>query len=243
VSAPIQGIQSELFQYATKGEAPVVPSVPLNRQMGVFNCNAVNNSGVTAMVGIMRLLSPAIVKVYKLVSGVYSELSGPEIHTGAAGDGFAIGFRENISLLGLNISTTATGGDFTIQYSSDGATFGALPAGSQLEAPADFSVGGNNYAVIQSPLDAAMGGPAGLDQGLFYLNVISTGALSGPVEVASLWYGKSLTLWDQVQNGQAASISFDWKRPLILNGGENLIPYFAVPDAANRVSTFYNVNG
>lgn len=250
MSAPIQGIQNKLTHYATKGDVAAVSGIPASKMMGLFNCAAVNNSGGAAQVGVMKLLTNGAAKLYKLVSGVYSPLdlsvldSGTlEIHTGDAGDGFAIGYREEIGMLGINISTTATGGDFTAQYSSDGSTFGALPAGSSIESPTDFSAAGKNYEVLQPPVDMMMGGPAGLDQSLFYINVISTGALSGIVEIDDLWIAKFLTLWNQVEDGQAASVSFDWKRPLILNGGEGVIPYFNIPNAANRVSTFYNVNG
>ena len=244
-----RGIEPVTFQYATKGDVNGIPDAPADKQIGLNNFAAYNNSGAPASVGILRKLSLATTKIYKLVSGVYTLLdnadiaAGLEVHSGAANDGFAVGSIMRTGMLGIGISTTATGGDFTGQYSNDGATFSALPSGALVEAPADYSAGGNNYHVMQSPLDAQAGGPAGLDQSLFYVQVISTGILSGPVEINNLYAASFLTLWKFIADGNPAQVSFDWNRPLMLNGDENIIPYFASPSDDNRVSSFYSLNG
>lgn len=247
---PVQGIQNKVIQYSAKGGEPAVASAQPGQQLNLFNATAINYSGGVADVGVMKVLNPAVAKVYKLVSGVYTPLSledlasGLEVNAGGAGDGFAVGYAgECLGFANLNISTAAAGGDFTCQYSNDGSTFIDIPTGSSLEKPTDWSSAGANYAVLQSPQDAVAGGPAPLDPSFTYLQFISSGALAGPVEIDGLVLGAFMTLWNDVADKSGISVSFDWGRPLPLGGGENVGAYFSAASTANRFSTFYNVNG
>ena len=241
-------IENKLVHYPGKGKEAAVPGVSSASQIHVFNCAAVNNSGATAMVGVCRKLAQQSLKLYSLASAVYTELDldnlsgGLQIFTGNSGDGFVVGSIYEPNLVGVTVSTAAAGGTYAIQY-YNGSSFVALPSMAALETAADYNAVGDRYNVFQAPVDMVRGGPAGLDQNLYYMQVVDTGPVAGPIEIDDLWAASFLTLFNEVENGQAASVSFDWRKPFPLDGSQNLIPYFASPNANNRVSTFFSTVG
>jgi len=249
MSAPNDKIANQVRQYPSKGKEPAITDIPGDKQISIFNASAVNNAGQTEQVGILRLLTLAKVRLYSLVGGVYTELDLKNLLAGlpvigtTIGDGFAVGAKSEPHLVGVTVSATGAGGTFKRQYSKDAATFIDLPAGSEIEAPTNYAVAADAYHVLQSPIDQTRGGPAVLDQSLYYTQIVSTVAQAGVVSINDLWVGTFLTLWNEVVNGNAAFSSFDWRTPYPLDGSDNIIPYFSVPSSANRTSIFYMTTG
>lgn len=238
-----QLIQNELRQYPSKGKEIAVTDVPASNQLALFNALAQNNSGATASVGVMRRLALGSTKLYDLQSAVYTQLDlsqlsgGLQVFTTTIGDGYVVAHRRPVNLLGVTISVVGAGGVFDVQYWNGSAFVTALV----IEAPADYSVAADTYTVLTTPIDWVAGGPAGLDQTLYNLQVVATTAPGGAVSISDLWNGNFLTYWTQVLDGQGASIGFDWNKPLVLESGENVMPYYNSPDAANNSSVYYAV--
>lgn len=239
-----QSIQNELRAYPSKGKQPAVPEAQaVDRSLAILNAVAWNNSGSTQRVGLLRLLDPSQLKLYTLVSAVYTLEtdigSGVDIFTTTIGDGFALGHKRPPNLAGFVATVAGAGGVYDVQY-WNGSAFVTIAA--PLETGA-FTSTGENYTVIQSPIDWVKGGPAGLDQNLFYLQVVSSTAPANNVTVDELWSGNFFTLWDGVLDKQAAQINFDWNKPVVLEANENVIPYYTTADSDNRVSIFFHFSG
>lgn len=246
-----QQLQNTEIQYSSKGKEDAIPNIASERQIHIYNAVAKNNSGSSAQVGIMRKMAEGdTLRIYSLIGSTYTQLNTSaafQIFDGTSGNGYAVGSKLPPHLVGLTISSANTGGTFVLEYHRSGfAAFQTLPTGSEIESPTDYSSTGDIYNVYAQPQDMVVGPPSGttgLDPRLWYFQVRTTAGMGGAVEADDLWVGNFLALFDVVANGSGANVNFDWNKPFPLNGSENIIPYFNVPSAANRVSYFFTTTG
>jgi hypothetical protein len=230
--------------YPGTSKDPIV-SLPADRGLAVYNMAAFNKSGSSMDVGLARLFNASLLKLYALESSAYTlrdfSAGAQQIFTTTIGDGFAVGAKEPPSLVGVNVSTAGAGGVYKLQY-WDGSAWQDI-ASDLISKSDDYSATGENFQVTQEPLGWAKGGPAGLDQGLYYLQVVSTTAPAGPVSADEFWGAQILSLFPSTPDGGFAQLSFDWNKPHKFDAGESLVPYFQTADAANFVSGFYAIFG
>ena len=153
-----------------------------------------------------------------------------------------MGATKPVNLLGMTVSTAAAGATIVLKY-FNGTSFVVIPA--QVFDTPSYAATIDTYLTFPTPLDWVKGGPSGsgLDANLYFVQVTAGVAHAGNVSVNDMWAASFFTVWDLVLNGQPATISFDWGKPQQLDGGENIIPYFNVPSADNRVSYFFNETG
>lgn len=226
--------------YEEKGHSPAF-TTPANQQKMLFNLRAHNNSGGLCDVGICRQLASGKYKIWKKVSGVYTDITDlivagtpTEIFSGAANDGFVIQSERRLGLIGIYVSTAQAGGTFTYTY------WAGITAGlTTLEAPTNYSVAGENYIVFPSPYQAVPGGPTGLDQNMYTVEVLSTVAPAGAVSSDEIWLGEFLELFLNVPSAAAVQISFPEAQPFFLNASESVFPYFSVPSISNTFGAYY----
>lgn len=238
---------SYLGLYATKGKAAAF-TVPASKQLYVFNMRAMNNSGSTINVGIMRRLVTSEYAFYQYVASgtTYTNAStalnagtATVAFAGANNDGFAVQSQRLFSMVGLTISTAQSGGVFTYKY-WNGSAFTTL---TTLEVPTDYSATGDIYAVFVPPSDWTPGGSTGLDQSKYSILVQSTTAPAAAVSVNAIWTGQFLEFIKGVANNAGVQVAFPDSKPLLLEGGEGLFPYFSTASASNQFASFYAIPG
>jgi len=251
-----QFIQDTYSLYPDKGKPAGIPDIPSGKQVQIFNARAFNNTGSAQRVGLMRLLAESRFNFFSYddSAGLGSQytkidtsnlIANPAtIFTADDNDGFAISHPKRIGLLGLTVATFAAGGVFEYRYNRNGI-FNDFP--STLDLPADYNSTGDKYHAWIPPLDWVVEGETGdglaaLAPNEFVLRVRAT-TTPGIVTINDLWAAVFFDTFKLVQPGQTQQITFDWNRPLTLDGGENVIPYFETPDPTNAFASFYSTVG
>jgi hypothetical protein len=236
---------SVLRSYSTKGKLSVFP-VQASKGNYLYNVRAWNNSGSSQTVGLLVLAVKGEYNLYQYTNTgpVYTNVtasisSGVNIFSGTNNDGFIVQSNQVPGLIGMTISTNASGGTFTYGY-WNGSSFTTL---TTLENPSNYNTAGDNYIVFQPPQPFVVGGPAGTDQNKYSIFVQSTTAPGSAVAINNLWLGTFLDLYQGVPNNAAVQVMFPDSKPYLTSSGAGVIPYFSVPNAANQVGVYLAITG
>lgn len=242
-----------LTAYATKGKVAMF-SVPGNKQCYVYNVRAANNSSGAINVGLLKkFYNPSgqtatsgggyalfqYTAVGPVITDVTSQITAgtaTNIFTATNNDGFIVGGHAMFGMVGLTISTARAGLTLTYKY-WNGSVYTTL---TTLES-ATYGSTGDVWTVFQPPSDWVAGGTTGVNQNQFTLLIQATTAGAGVVAVTSLWVAKFLELYEGVANNGVVQLSFPDTKPLLLDGGETLIPYFATAAAGNQIGAYFSL--
>lgn len=238
---------SSLVAYPTKGKLAAFP-VSTSQQIFLFNARAFNNSGGTINVGLMqRMVYPRwnlyqftnTGPVFTSVGSAINAGTTTAIFSGTANDGYVVQSRDMFGMIGLSIVQQRAGGVYEYTY-WNGSSFVTL---TTLEV-ANYNSVGDNWTVFQPPSDWVVGGTAGLNQSEYSIRVRSTTPPAvGSVTANTIWVAKFLEFYEGIPNNASVQMSFPDSKPLLLEGGETLIPYFSSAAAANQVGAYYAFNG
>ena len=235
-----QFLSSTLCAYPTKGKASAVPTSG-SKQFYCFNVRAYNNSGSAINVGILQLLSKpqwnlydytALSTSYTNVTASIQSGSSTQIFSTTNNDGFLVSASYQFGMIGMTVSTSGASGVYTYKY-WNGTSFTTL---TTLEVPA-YSSTADIWVVFQPPADWVAGGGPNASQ--FAILIQGTTAPANTVNINNMWLGRFLELYEAVPNNAVVQLSFPDSKPLLLEGGCGVIPYFATAAAANQVATFY----
>lgn len=234
---------SVLIAYPAKGKASAFPVNPSN-QIYVYNARAFNNTGGTINVGICRRFITNGFNLYSKSVSTYTEITSTvaggiasNIFTGVNNDGYLVQANDRFNLVGLTISTAQAGGVFTYSY-WNGTSFTTL---TTLEVPTNYASTGDIYVVFRAPQDWVVGGPSGVNQDRYSIQVLSTTAPAGAVAANAIWVAEFLEFYKNVADASAVQLSFPDTKPFLLKGGETLIPYFSTTNATNQFGAYYSV--
>lgn len=234
--------------YPGSGYDSILQEVEGNKHIAIFNMAAFNNSGGSQSVGLLRKFDSSRMKLYALEAGVYVLRPTPtvaepqQLLTTVNNDGFAVGYKYPSGLIGVDV-VAGFGATVVLEY-FNGTAFVPVPPGTIIDSD-NYGAAGRNFQIFSQPLDWQTGGPdgSGLDPNLFFLQVVATTAPGTEVEAQELWGGQLLTYFKITSDGSFAQVSYDWDKPLNLDGGENMMAYYSAPDDANSVSGFYGIFG
>lgn len=225
--------------YNSKPKAGIIPQ-STGKQIAIYSAGVVTKAAAND-IGLIRGHAQAKTKVYRDVGGTISELTHDDIAAGVSilatnGDALYVGSFNPISLIGLNVSVASGVGTNAFEY-YNGSAWVALDT---VENFTDLNNTGTNVVVALSPYDMAKGGDASLDSSLYYLRVRRTSAIAPTAQINEVWSGEFITFRPNVaaDNGVAIEAQ-DSERPLRMDGGEEIIPYFKTSDAKNYVEISY----
>ncbi len=240
-----ESILREVSAYIEKGFSSALDAKSA-KQLAIFNVLLRNNTGGSIDMGIFSKATNPKWKAYSYtaIGTVLTEITSA-IQAGtnttlfaADGDGLYVGATKKFGLIGLN-GTTAGGGSpvFTVKY-YNGTSFVTLN---------NFTVftniaSGENHIVFAPPVDWAKGGLSGGDSDKYHVEVIATTAPTVTIPVANyVWLGVMHAFRTAVSsNGTIEITTPDSDRPLILESGEGVLPYFGTADVGNTVEYTYN---
>jgi len=83
------------------------------------------------------------------------------------------------------------------------------------------------------------GDDAGGFTNLFTIKVTSTTGPAGAVAIDDLFVGRWLSYKRNVVDNGSLSIEFDQDKPLILEFGESIVPYFSTISSSNTATVAY----
>lgn len=231
-----------LCGYATKGKVAAL-SAPTTQQLAVFNVRAWNRTGGAINVGICRLLAAGGYQLYVKASSYTLKtaaqiLAGVQVVDTTDNHGFLISGKKKFSLVGFTVSDAAANGTYAIQY-WNGSAWTTL---TTFDAPTNLASAADTWIAFLPPVDWTAGsdasGPSATD---YQIRVIATSHPDDTGSINALWVGEVLDYYKGLGDNNAMQIICDSDRPLILEQGEGLFPYFSSANAANAFGAFYSV--
>ena len=229
------------------------PSVPYslalsgqaNKQLAIYSASAINGSGGAANVGLLRKFNTNKVKAMKYVDigATYTDITS-SLQAGtnvtvlqALNDALFLGSKDPAGLFAYSVQTAQVGGTFTYNY-YNGTSFVTLNTFSN----DGFAATGNKNFIFPSPVDWAQGGDANLDSSMYWVKIISTVA-STTDAVLNGFFGAELLAWQEAlaDNGALEISSIGESKPLVIDAGEGLLPYFSTTNNLNLFKAAYNI--
>jgi len=241
-------ILRETFAHTTKAYQSVLEGSSA-KQLALYEVLLRNNSGSSANMGIFIRLASASWKIYTYVAvgTTLTDVSSSLQVANAGGtnttifnannDGIYVGSKKKFGLVGINGQTAGTGSPvFTVKY-YNGTSFVTL---NNFEVFTQVALG-QNYIVFAPPVDWAKGGLTGGDSDKYHIQVISTTAPTVKPIINEAWIGKMIAFRTAVSdNGTIQINTADSERPLALDAGEGVLPYFETADNLNTAEISYN---
>lgn len=232
-----------LVGYQTKGKLAAL-SAPTNQQLAVFNARAWNRSGGAINVGICRKFPSTTYSLWTKVLTVYTQVTaallaaGQVVATTTNDDGFLIASSRKFSFFGLTVSNTATGGTYVFQY-WNGSAWTTL---TTIENWATLGSAADAWVVFLPPVDWAVGSDAsGPDAAHYQIRITHSTAPGDTGAINALWVAELLDYYKGLGDNNCMQIICDSDRPLILEQGQGLFPFFSTAHAANAFGAFYSV--
>lgn len=154
---------------------------------------------------------------------LFSTVDGSELYVSA---------NERFNLVTLNVSQAGTGGVYTYEY-FNGSGYQTL----LLIATPSFSATGQTVLAFQAPLDWSINGA-----GQYAIRLTATTAPATEVQATTLSVVRTLALRREIGSNLQLGVLFK-TRSLLLQSGEEIIPYFSIANAGNTVEIAYQLNG
>lgn len=239
-------IYRETFACPAKASTSAL-TAQTGKQLALYNVLCRNGAGATIALGVFTKMTNPHFMIYEYIkigtalTDKTTELQGgtAEQILAALNDAVNFGASDKFGLIGMNctIAEVGTAAAYTLKY-YNGTSFVTL---SNFEVVSAFALGGN-YIVFAPPVDWAKGGLTGADTDKYYIELaVTTVAGTTPPTIDSVWLGKMHSYRSNIAAHGTIEINVsDSKKPLILNSGEGVLPYFSTAHADNTVEISYN---
>jgi hypothetical protein len=244
-------LQTLFSGYNDVGKASVV-SPGAGQQLQVFNFKAGNRSGGAIDVGLLKKLDTSAWKFYTIVAASTPDAADvttavqagttTTVFTTTNNDGYMVGAIKPFGLIGLTVATAPAGGSpaYTYQY-YNGTSFGTL---TTIAVPSYGT--GTNLVVFNPPIDWAVGTTAAVGPtGSSTYNILvraSTAPNATAGTISAAWVAQFLDFQGAVADKSFLERTYNFDRPLLLDGNESLMPYFSgSASASNFVEAVYAI--
>ncbi len=222
-----------------------IVTVPTNQQLLVHSFSAANGSSSAKDLGLAIRLAPGHWSLWRLAATDVDETdniqNGTDVNLFSTtnNDGFLVQSRFKFSLIMFNVSQAETGSPtYTYEY-YNGSTWVTLTLRNTLT----YTTTGKKVIAFNAPIDWEVGdGTEGGDNTLYSIRVLATTAPSQAVQADSMFIGKLIVFREDVPSKGQLQVVFEAK-PLLLEQGETLVPYFETVAAGNVVEASYQFNG
>lgn len=228
---------------------PGVIGIASDKQLEVFSVSAHNRTGANVNTAVVRKFSNENWSMFTLddsaapdatdVTDTIQAGTTVDVITTDNNDGFMVQSPRKFSLIGLTISQAEAGVPvYEYQY-YNGTTFANLT----LIATISFGSAADSVLVFAPPIDWVVGTPAGIggNSNEYAIRVRATTAPTQAVQADLAWVGDILAFQESmIDNGQL-TLEYPETQPFLLDGGEDIMPYFGTVSANNTVTVTYGV--
>lgn len=226
----------------------VVVSPSAGKQIHVFEVSAKNATGGAIAMGILKRLSLDKVSFYKIIAADTPDATvangikdgtATKIFTTTNDDGFLVQCDEKFSVVGLNVSTAAIGGTFTIEY-FNGTAYTTL---TPVAVPAAYGAG-TQLLAFMSPIDWVAGTTDGVggETDKYSILVRASVAPGGDVSADDIWVCRSMEFNAGVPDKGELLLKFPDDKPFVFAAEEGIQPYFGgSANANNTMRVVYQV--
>lgn len=239
---PIQHLNTG---YAGTGYVPVIASQQ-GSQIQLYSMRMINESGSASDLSVLQTLSEDAVTVYTYTAPTLTDVtslllnsSNVQLFNATAGSGIIIESQKKIQGFLVNVSVNQSGANtFAISYSNGSGFTTVLQT---INVPATFNGAPNGrFVVLFSPgNDYAPGcGVSGTDSQQYQINFacVSGGTTCS---INALKAAISVQYSPAVASNSALEVVFSEQYPLMLEGGESIVPFFEIASNNNKVIAFY----
>ncbi len=235
--------------YEQQGKSAVI-SPGSGQQILLHSLVLQNRSGGTIDMGLGIKLDNTGFKVGKLVALNTPQLAdatsaiqagtATNIFTSTDNDGYLIQSSAKFSLVGFTISQVQTGSPVYAYEYWNGTAWTALP---DVIATPGYLALTDTLLVFSPPRDWALGTDAsvGGSSTMYSVRARATTHSNQAVKATAVWVAKFLHFQAQVPNNGLLSwvSSTDLDAPVLLDGGQGVLPFFATASALNLVTARY----
>lgn len=239
---PIQQLNTG---YAGNGYIPVIPSQQ-GSQIQLYSARLINESGGPSDLAVLQTLADDAVSVYTytaptLVDVTSSLLAGSNValFNATAGSGIIIEAHKKIQAFLVNVSVNQSGANtFAVEYSNGSGFSSALDI---ISIPTTFNGAptGRHLVLFAPGVDFAPGcGIVGTNSQEFQIKFSAVSAGS-TCSINALRAAVSVGYSPQIATNGSFELVFSEQYPLLLEGGESVVPFFGAASNANKVIAFY----
>jgi hypothetical protein len=234
-------LQSFGSGYPYNARIPVISPSGKTQQYRSVSANVINRSSFSSDLGLFRNFGGGF-QIYTYHAGVATPVtvSGTDIFTTTANDGFLVGSQDLFNLVGFLLTQGQAGAPVYSYKYWNGSSWTAL---NTIAIPATYSNASEDLVVFGAPPDwvvGAAGGVSGLNPAYYYIWVQATTAPTQAVIAASAWVAQMIAFAPQVSSGSFLSWAVGTTDiPYCFNSGDGLLPYFEVSSSNNLVTGQY----
>lgn len=238
-----QGADTLTVGYASSKGRLAALQAPSGRQLAVYFARAFyhdsGGSPASGRVGICRLLAEETLNLYKFDGTNYTEqdfavAAATELMTDTGGHGFAVQAKRKFGIIGMNVDGAGTG-TLAPKY-WDGDSWNALTV---VEAISVASTG-ITYLVFLPPADWEVGGHDDLDSNKYSIQVTCAAGLSAAATIDDIWVASWIEYYEAIAANTGVAVQFYENRPLILDAGEGIMPYYELATTENGITIGYS---
>lgn len=238
-----------LFVAYAQTSANAVVSSDANKQLEVYQSKLVNNTAGAIAVGMCKSVNSGNFDYYTVTDASSPKAAlandvksggSVKIFTDTANDGFLLQSNERVNLIGVvNDTTSAAIGAITVKY-YNGSAYTTVTA---TVAPTGFATAAYRFFFLNIPYDWVPGTTTAVGgSGSKYSLLVTMGAgATNAVTINSILVGSLLDYNPSVASKASHAVDFYgiMHKPLTLNAGEGLIPYFGTADSGNSVRVLF----
>lgn len=243
-----QGIIMQSFQYNAMGKTAIVTAAS-GKQAAIIWARVQNSGGQTNPFSIVRKYAAptSAAPTYKLFTHDNTTFtpvtipipSATSIFTLTNNEGFAIQAKSKWNVWGVTISQAQTGSPVYEYTYWNGSSFATLTHAPTLAtAMPSYAAAQDIVSLFAAPADWAPGGGGALDANMYTMRARATTAPTQAVQITDIWVGQCLDFQFAVNNSNFVA-NINPKYPIVLEGGESLIPYFGSSSTSNYISVGY----
>lgn len=237
-----QRINSIQSLYPDQSHTAVL-SVDASKQAEIHSVSLLNASPALNAMAICQTANNSDFKMFTLqvadtdVSSSIQAGSAVTMFSTTNGQGSLFQGKNKFNCISFNVSQAGTGSPvFTYEY-WNGSAYSTL---TLVNTP-NYVATGIKAIYFNPPVDWAVGdGTEGGDESFYSVRCLASTAPSQAIQINSLKVSKALAFSQDIDSGGRLELDYEGS-PLLLQGGETIIPFFSYSDPANTIKIDYKI--
>lgn len=227
----------------TKQSYDVALAAPENMQLSIESVRLVNNMADNNIMAVCNSIVPKHWEVFTVGSAnvdvtadVQNELTTDVIDT-SLGDGFMVCCKTKFSMLALSVAQEAIGSTLDYEY-WNGSTWQPLSIVYTTDMLSLYEQG----ILFVAPQDWQVGSNGEGNDAYYSVRISTSIATSQVAQINGLKVCKALAIAPRVFKHGSLQLKLDGQKQLLLQQGEEILPFFAFPSSLNIIEIAYRIS-